>query len=160
MAGPSAKFTSDGLTKHGKRVVATAMFEKGVSFVGAAVLLRDKEGYEQVVLHLICQGLENILKSILLLEDFHKYRKYIKNNIGHDLEKAVQEVIKVKHSSGITIELSDEIARINCFYKGHWLKYGTMADILMSTQNIDSELVQIKLLQLIKVMRYKLARGA
>lgn len=46
------------LTAHGKRLVASSMFAKGKAFLGAAILLRQKGGYEFVVLHLLCQGIE------------------------------------------------------------------------------------------------------
>ena len=61
------------LTVHGKRMVAESMYVKGKVFLGAAVLLRQKGGYEFVVLHLLCQGIEVVLKGLLLAIDYDKF---------------------------------------------------------------------------------------
>ena len=140
-------------------MIADAMFEKGASFTGAALLLREKGGYEHVVLHLICQGLENVMKSILLHEDYDKHKKKIKEKIGHNLVKAVNAVIKVKGSKGISNELRAQLENINHFYKNHFLRYGGMSDIFIQPQKGDSELVLQKLLQVIKVIRCRQHRG-
>ena len=52
------------LSTHGKRVVAESMYAKGKAFLGAAILLRSKNGHEYVVLHLLCHGIEITLKGL------------------------------------------------------------------------------------------------
>ena len=155
----SGTLTSEGLSRGAKRKIADAMFEKGVSFTGAAILLRRQGGYEHVVLHLICQGVENVMKSILLQENFDKYKKKIKKKIGHNLVLAVDEVIKEKGARNIAPELRDELIKINHFYKNHFLRYGGMSDIFVQCQKSDSDLVLYKLMQIINIIRYRQAKG-
>jgi hypothetical protein len=57
-------------------------YQKGRYFIGAALLLRKHGGDEYVVLHLLCQGVEIVLKALLLLHDFDKYRTLLKG-YGH-----------------------------------------------------------------------------
>ncbi len=66
------------LTIHGKRMVAELMYAKGKSFIGAVLLLRQRQGYEYVVLHLFCQGIEITLKGLLLIKDYDKYKGKLK----------------------------------------------------------------------------------
>jgi hypothetical protein len=61
------------LAPAGKRFVAESMYQKGKSFLGAALELHTKPGHEYVTLHLLCQGIENLLKGLLLLKAFDKY---------------------------------------------------------------------------------------
>ncbi len=42
------------------------MYAKGKAFLGAAIFLRKKNGYDFVVLHLIFQGVVVMLKGLLL----------------------------------------------------------------------------------------------
>lgn len=58
------------MTLHGKLRVAQSMFRKGQGFIAAAMLLNQEnkhsdEGFEWVVLHLWCQGIEVGLKGLL-----------------------------------------------------------------------------------------------
>jgi hypothetical protein len=61
--------TATTLSRDGKQEIAAAMYVKGKNFLGAAMLLRQKGGYEYVVLHLMCQGIEITLKAFLLFKD-------------------------------------------------------------------------------------------
>ena len=63
------------LAPHGKRLVAQSMYSKGGAFIGAALLVRREAGYEFVVLHLLCQGVEIIFKSLLLMLDYDKFAR-------------------------------------------------------------------------------------
>ncbi len=75
------------LTGHGKKNRARAMFYRGKNFLGAAALLDQKGGYRDVVLHLFCQGLEIVQKSLLLEKDYDKFKPDLakKGKLGHDL---------------------------------------------------------------------------
>jgi hypothetical protein len=84
------------LTPHGKSLVASSMFRKGCSFIASYFLLleRDKsEPTEYVALHNLCQGVELILKSTLLLKDHDKFQPQLRGKFGHDLMKRVIELI-------------------------------------------------------------------
>lgn len=66
------------VTLHGKRLIALSMCEKGKSFIGAALLLRKRGGYEYVFLHLLCQGIEVLGKGYLLLENHDQYKPQLR----------------------------------------------------------------------------------
>ena len=89
MATLKMKSSTGRLTIHGKRMVAESMYAKGKSFLAAAVLLRQCGGYEYVVLHLICQGVEITLKALLLFKNYGHYRGQLKKPLSHDLTKLV-----------------------------------------------------------------------
>ena len=59
-------------TPYAKRLMADGHYRRGQHFIAAAILLRQHGGHEYVVLHLLCQGVEIVLKAILLLRDFDK----------------------------------------------------------------------------------------
>lgn len=61
------------------------MYGKGERFVGAALFLRKADGDSYVVLHLLCQGIELLLKGLLLHNDYDLYRTQLKRPLGHDL---------------------------------------------------------------------------
>jgi len=82
----TVKLGSGRLTAYGKRMVAHAMYSKGTSFLGAAALLHRQGSYESVVLHLMCQGIEIILKALLLVSNHDKYAPQL-TALGHNLEK-------------------------------------------------------------------------
>ena len=60
--------------------------------MAAAVLLRKHGGDKYVVWHLLCQGIEIILKALLLFLDYKKYNK-LQRTFGHDLEKIISAAI-------------------------------------------------------------------
>ena len=74
-------------------LVCRSMYAKGVGFLGAAVLLQRQGGCQWVVLHLLCQGTELVLKSFLLFADFDKYKVRLKKHFGHDLEKLARRAL-------------------------------------------------------------------
>lgn len=61
-------------TPYAERLMGMLQFRKGAHFIGAALLLRQHGGEEYVVLHNLCQGLELIIKGLLLVKDFDSYR--------------------------------------------------------------------------------------
>jgi hypothetical protein len=81
-----------GLTTHGRQFIASALYSKGRSFVRAAVLLQKHGGDQYVVLHLLCQGIEIILKALLLFLDYKKYSK-LQRKFGHDLNEVISAEI-------------------------------------------------------------------
>ena len=61
--------TTLAATPHAQNIRARMMVERGKGFVAAAVLLDQKARHYEVVLHLICQGLEVFIKGLLLIRD-------------------------------------------------------------------------------------------
>jgi len=108
------------------------MYQKGKDFILAAMLLNQKNRFNYVYRHLICQELENILKSLLLFKDFKRFKPLLKprRELGHDLEKIVLCWSKELNGNRINVKLLNEIKTPNIFYKNHRLRYGSIADLL------------------------------
>ncbi len=139
------------LSSYGKRRTAEAMYHKGCNFVAASVLLSQKGGYQYVVLHLLCQGVEIVLKSLLLFKDFDKYQRIIKKKIGHDLEKVAKAVIKEFRPKGIDDNLRKEIRKLNNMYSSHVLRYGDVVDLVIDPDTIECNLLLKKIVAVMKV---------
>jgi hypothetical protein len=116
-------FDEGTLTPHGKRYVAGTLFEKGKSFLRASARLQQEDGYRFVVLHLLCQGMEIILKSFLLYSNYDKYIGQLKK-IGHDLEKLAEICSKEYKVKIGRQEMIEELAGLNALYQDHILRYG------------------------------------
>ncbi len=125
------------LTIHGRKLVAASMYDKGKAFIGAAILLRRQSGHPGVVLHLLCQGIEVLLKAILLRVDYKTHQPRLKR-IGHILERAAAATRAAtgwhlyRHSTG------QELAKANEFYMAHLLRYASGVDILIDPATIPS----------------------
>jgi hypothetical protein len=139
------------LTTYGKRTVAESMYQKGRSFIGAALLLRRQGGYEYVVLHLLCQGVEIVLKSLLLHRSYDKYISRIRTPIGHDLERAADAVVAEFGRRKLSQELLLELRALNALYKRHLLRYGSGYDLLVNPETISSERVLTKIVRVIRI---------
>lgn len=128
------------LTASGKRVIAASMYEKGKGFIGAALLLRRSGAFQYVVLHLLCQGIELILKALLLFLDYEKYKPQLLR-IGHDLIHAVSKLSFAVGAPALKSGISAELATLNSLYKSHLLRYGTGRDIFLDPACIPYSLV-------------------
>ena len=128
------------LTTHGKRLVAASMYAKGKAFLGAAILLRQKGGYEFVVLHLLCQGVEVTLKGLLLLIDHDKYKPRLRR-IGHNLLSASEATAKAAGLSPLKRDIRTELEVLSNLYSKHLLRYGSGYDILVDPSTIPSHRV-------------------
>lgn len=139
------------LTNHGKRMVAESMYAKGKSFVGAALLLRRRGGYEYVVLHLMCQGVEIVLKAMLLFRNYDSYKKRLKKDFGHDLEKLATGVIDEFGLHSLREDVATELKHLNSLYSKHLLRYGSFHDRLVNPSSIASRLVLRKIYAAIRL---------
>jgi len=129
------------LTNHGKRLVADSMYHKGKGFVAAAVLLSHHEGHEYVVLHLLGQGIENILKGLLLFKDYDQHRGRLKGKLGHDLVAIATEATAAFDLNPLRPPLDQQLRRFNALYSRHLLRYGSFRDILVDARTIPSDLI-------------------
>lgn len=119
------------LTIHGKKLVAVAMYQRGKAFIAASILLRQNGGYHYVVLHLMCQGLEIILKAFLMVSDPNKYSpKYLKKKFGHNLMNLVTETLSIYGLRELRPPLRSELERLNALYANHILRYADFRDVL------------------------------
>ena len=142
------------LSNHGRKRVALSMYVKGKNFLAAAILLRNHgqpNANEYVVLHLTCQGVENVLKGLLLLRDFKSYYRMLKQPLGHDLKKLVKTVIKEFHVRTLPKKYMDEINQLSNLYSKHILRYGNGYDILVNPSTIPSELNLRKITAIVRL---------
>ena len=148
------------LSNYGKREIAKSMYFKGRDFILAGLLLKQHmQSHGFVSIHLVCQGLEIILKSKLLLKDFDKYKDLIKSRteLGHDLVKLVDCWKKECNRNKINKGFYDEVKPLNEFYKRHRLRYGTVTDLLFNPKEFQVVLTSKQLLKLISVTDKELA---
>jgi hypothetical protein len=94
------------------------MYAKGKSFLGAAILLRDQKGYEFVVLHLVCQGIEVLLKGLLLVVDYDKFKPELKK-LGHNLLRIVDAASQVADLRSLRSPVRIELEGLNRLYSRH-----------------------------------------
>jgi hypothetical protein len=136
----SAAVTRGQWTDHAKSLAAKSMYVKGKSFLGAAILLRQKGGYEYVVLHLMCQGVEVTLKALLLLKNYKRYEPKLKK-YGHHLIPLVGDVLAEFQLRPMRQALRSELEALSNLYAQHLLRYNSFADILFDPKTISSSLV-------------------
>lgn len=127
------------LTKHGKHLVARAMYQKGLHFIGAAILLEQKGGYQGVVLHLLCQGIEVTLKGLLLFANYDKYKPRLIKPLGHNIEKVANAALSEFKLMPLRKDTKEELAQLNRLYSQHLLRYGTVVDILIDPRTISCD---------------------
>jgi hypothetical protein len=151
----SLRATTGRPTTYAKRKEAEFMLIKGNEFLKAALLLQREGGYESVVLHLYCQGIEIFLKALLLLKNYDKYKpklggkskrgKYGQDleggKYGHDLEMLVSDVLKEFALNPLRPELAKELETLNRLYKHHLLRYSSLYDFFFDPRTIACDRV-------------------
>lgn len=140
------------LTPYGKRAVAHSMFAKGCGFVGAALLLRKRGGYEYVVLHLICQGIEILLKALLLAADYDKYQPRLRT-LGHKLVRTASEAAAAYGQHPVREKLSRELRSLEILYSSHRLRYSSGYDALVDASTIPSALALRRTLAVLRLAK-------
>ncbi len=128
------------LTRHGKRAVAASTYSKGQAFVASSILLRKhaprSETMEYVALHLLCQGIEGIVKGLLLFKNYDSYRDQLRKQLGHNLVRIAEEGIAAYGLNPLRGELRKELVKLNELYSKHLLRYGSSYDILVDPRTI------------------------
>ena len=135
------------------------MYEKGRSFVMAGGLVKAYEGHKFVYLHLLCQGFENIGKSILLATNYEKYGPRLKSDFGHDLGTLLDELRLVCGAGLLDENACKQLKGLNEFYKSHRLRYGDKNDMKIENKLIDGDLVHVFLIDIIEVINRKIEFG-
>ena len=136
------------------------MYEKGRSFVMAAGLVKAYEGHKFVYLHLLCQGFENIGKSMLLAKDYEHYGPKLKQDYGHDLDKLLRELQALHGFDFLSPESAGEVVALSKFYKQHQLRYGDVIDFTGNTSELNADHIHKELIQLLAIWNQQItARG-
>ena len=128
------------LSNYGKDLRSLAMYQKGREFIVAALLLRNEDRAGYVYLHLVCQGVEIIFKSLLLFKDYKTYKPKLGNRklFGHDLCKVVNVWSKKLNGGRVNKKFYKEIEALNDHYKGHNLRYGSNLDIFLTPRSFKT----------------------
>ena len=139
------------LTTHSKRMIGESMYAKGKRFVAAALLLRQRHGYEYVVLHLLCQGIEITLKGLLIMRDYDKYKDRLKRAFGHNIKKLVAAAVSEFNVRPLRPPLETELEMLSSLYSRQRLRYGTFYDVLVDPETIQSRLALRKIAAVIRL---------
>jgi hypothetical protein len=132
------------LSKEGKQLVALSMYSKGKLFIGSATIARKKstsEAADHVFLHLLCQGIEVMLKGLLLLANYDHYINRLRRPIGHNLNVAASEVTAAYGLKSLSAKLDNELSVLSALYSKHLLRYGNGYDVLVDPRTIPRQLV-------------------
>ena len=135
-----ASLGSGQLSNYGRSLVARAMYERGKGFLGAAALVDQRDGHPFVVLHLLCQGIEIVLKAVLLANDYKQFKPQLRA-LGHDLPKSAAAV---KEATGLHVfkgGVEQELQVLSNFYRQHLLRYAGAIDIFIDPKTIPSRRV-------------------
>jgi hypothetical protein len=158
----SARLTAGTLAQGGKRRVALSMYLKGKAFVGAAILLdrhAESEQSDYVVLHLLCQGIEVILKGLLLFNDYDRYIDKLRRPLGHKLPKIAMEVSNAYGLNAMRAALASEMRTLHDFYSNNLLRYGRVSDIFIDPRTISRTTVFCRLAATIRLAERELRRA-
>jgi hypothetical protein len=153
----SGAVTGGRPTDFARRVTANSMYLKGKSFLGAAILLRRNGGYEYVVLHLMCQGVEVTLKALLLLKNYKRYEPKLKK-YGHHLMPLAKDVLAEFQLQPMRPALKAELQALSSLYAKHLLRYGTLHDIFVDGKLIASSLVLRRIVAGVRLAERELRR--
>jgi len=143
------------LTAHGKRMIVESMYSKGHSFLGAAALLRKNAGHEYVTLHLLCQGIEIVLKSFLLAIDYDKFMPKLRTKFHHNLVDTTNAVITEFNLRPLKPSLKEELKCLSALYSKHRLRYASSYDIMVDPHSIASGLVFRRIVAAMRLARRK-----
>ena len=148
------------LSKHGKFLVANSMYQKGKAFIGASILLRKHnagEAAEYVGLHIFCQGMETLLKGLLLLYDYSLFQPRLKK-LGHRLPNLIEVTSKAYKLKPMSSQLSTEVTNLGKFYSTERLRYGSGIDILISPHSIESKKLKRRIYAVIRLSERQLSK--
>jgi hypothetical protein len=141
------------------------MYFKGKAFIGAAFLLKkqqcsDTEHVEYVVLYLLCQGIEVVLKGLLLFNNFDKYRLLLPRKVlGHNLYEIAKEVSSVYCLKPIRDELANELRTLTHSYSQNLLRYGGIGDIFIDPRTIPRDAILRRVAATIRLAEREMRRA-
>jgi hypothetical protein len=147
-------------TRHAQQLMAKLFYDRGQHFIAAACLLRQKGGDEYVVLHLFCQGLEIILKALLLIRDWKKYYPLLQNRYRHNLRPVVSDALTEFCLKPLRPPISQELNELDKLYHTQALRYGFLNSVFTDPSTIPNKLVVRRIGAVIRLAKRELARAA
>lgn len=131
------------LSQYGKFLIGVSQYQKGCAFVGAAILSKAKmttEAHQYVYLHLICQGLELIVKGLLLVHNFEKFRP-MERKFGHNIKLLVETALPEFKQKTLRLGHEQQLQNLSNLYLAHHLRYAGLSDIFINPTTIESDKV-------------------
>lgn len=124
------------------------------------MLLERQAGSDKyVVLHLVCQGVEIILKALLLFLDYDKYIKQQQRH-GHDLKRVISVATNAFGLRPMRQSLAEEMETLNNFYSKHLLRYDGLHDIFIDSTMIESGQLLRRIAAVMRLAEREIARSA
>jgi hypothetical protein len=142
-------------TPHAKNLRARLMVERGKGFVAAAMLLDRKDRHYEVVLHLLCQGLEIFVKGLLLLRDYDRYSPKL-TKYGHNLVRLVNVGLSEFKAQPLPKDVAKELAILSNLYSQHLLRYSSLLDVVGGLATVKIDLVTRRLSKVMKLSARRL----
>jgi hypothetical protein len=121
--------------------IAVETLKKGENFIRTALLLRKNNSEENVVLSMICQGIENILKGLLLAKDYVRY------------EPLLRKKYQIKKLDARAV---NELQILAYLYKNQFLHYGHLINLLNDDKAFESGHLLRKLFQILAYVKRKI----
>jgi hypothetical protein len=138
-----------------EKEVAVSTLKKGENFIRAALLLRKNNSEENVVLSMICQGIENILKGLLLVKDYVKYEPLLHRKFGKNLMRLYYRTRKEYNITNIDSKAVNELQILAYLYKNQFLHYGHLINLLNDDKAFESGHLLRKLFQILAYIKRK-----
>ena len=125
--------------------------------MAAAVLLQQRgEGFDYVVLHLWCQGLEIFLKGLLLMKDSEAYHPRLRS-FNHNLILLVDEAHKIFKLNKIRPDVADELKGLSVLYCTNRLRYASFYDILVDSTTIPRKRLMMRTVAALRLAERQIA---
>jgi hypothetical protein len=136
-ASASLRFPKDA-TPYYRQMVARDMVARGQHFFASAILLKQHAGHPYVWRHNFCQGIEVLMKGLLLVKDFDRYWPRMRG-FGHKLLDVCDETSAAYGIPKPAGEIRGEIEYLSRFYQQHWLRYASGVANLIDANSIAYE---------------------
>jgi hypothetical protein len=139
-----------------EKEIAVETLKKGENFIRTALLLRKNNSDENVVLSMICQGIENILKGLLLAKDYVRYEPLLRRKFGKNLLRLYYRTTKEYRISNLDVRAVNELKILAYLYKNQFLHYGHLINLLNDDKAFESGHLLRKLFQILAYVKRKL----
>ena len=155
------------LTPFGKSMRALSMYAKGRAFLLAATLLSQSmegeghrsEATQYVVLHLLCQGIETLMKGLLLLHDFDHWYSRLEKPLGHKLLRIGKEALKAYGLRPLRGDVLKELEHLDPMYRRHRLRYASAQDEFISPASIACQSIWSRIRAVLRLAERELRRA-
>jgi hypothetical protein len=101
----------------------------------------------------MCQGIEVVLKALLIYKDKSKYGPKLRREYGHDLVKLADEVLRVYKLKPMSQSVRAELVFLSKLYESHFLRYGDARELVFNAGSIQDKHLVPRLVAAMKLAR-------